>query len=291
MIKYGSDILTSGYPKKLIRRTPTMAIRHAAVAGQFYDSDPKLLNFRLSEYIKAAKRSHPAIAIIAPHAGYMYSGAVAGAAYAEVEVPETVVILGVNHTGIGARAAVMASGGWEMPLGMVPIADDLASILLSASQLLEDDASAHLYEHSLEVQVPFLQYRQPALRIVPICLGGLSYGTCEEIGAAVALSIGQYRKPVLLVASTDMTHYETQERANAQDRLAIDRVLALDPRGLYETVRGHGISMCGVIPTTITLVAAKALGAKRARLIRYATSGDVTGDYRQVVGYASFVVD
>ncbi|MEF3169164.1 MAG: AmmeMemoRadiSam system protein B [Deltaproteobacteria bacterium] len=268
-----------------------MTIRRAAVAGQFYDGDPKLLNFRLSQYIGTVAKARPAIALIAPHAGYMYSGAVAGAAYAEVDVPETVVILGVNHTGLGARAAVMATGAWAMPMGTVPIASDLASLLLGMTSSLEDDVTAHLYEHSLEVQVPFLQFRQPALRIVPICLGGLAYDTCEEIGGAIALAVGRYGKPALIVASTDMTHYESQERANAQDRLAIDRILALDPRGLYETVRGHGISMCGVIPTTITLVAAKALGAKRARLVRYATSGDVTGDYRQVVGYASFIVD
>lgn len=268
-----------------------MKARNPSVSGQFYDGDPGVLRYQLSRYVGLVERAAPAIALIAPHAGYMYSGAVAGAAYAQVAVPETVIVLGVNHTGMGAPASVMASGSWIMPMGNVPIAEDLARKILAGSAIFEDDSIAHIYEHSLEVQVPFLQYRQERLSIVPVCLGGLSFPECEDLGNAIARAIRSHEKPVLLVASTDMTHYESRERAEAQDRLAIDRIVSLDPVGLYETVRGHGISMCGVIPTTVTIVAAIALGSKRARLVRYTTSGDVTGDYRQVVGYASFIVD
>jgi AmmeMemoRadiSam system protein B len=153
-----------------------------------------------------------------------------------------------------------------------------------------DDPGAHAMEHSIEVQVPFLQCLRPEVTIVPIGLSHITYDACQEIGQAVVQGIQDYGKEVLLVASTDMTHYESQEAAKAKDKLAIDRILDLDPKGLYETVSKHGISMCGVIPTTIVLEACKVFGAKRAELVQYATSGDVTGDYAQVVGYAGFIV-
>ncbi|MGB9497789.1 MAG: AmmeMemoRadiSam system protein B [Dissulfuribacterales bacterium] len=266
-------------------------VRQPAVADQFYDGNPARLHYELSKLIGPAREARPAKAIVAPHAGYMYSGAVAGAAYAQAEVPETVVILGPSHTGVGSPAAVMTSGAWFMPMGTVPISEDLAARIVELSDYLEDDALAHTYEHSLEVQIPFLQYRQSNLSIVPVCLKDLSFSVCKEIGSAIAEAVRRAGRPVLLVASTDMTHYESREQAEAKDRLAIDKILALDPQGLLETVRGHNISMCGVIPTTITLAASLALGASSVELIRYATSGDVTGDYRQVVGYASFIVE
>ncbi|MEA3385095.1 MAG: AmmeMemoRadiSam system protein B [Thermodesulfobacteriota bacterium] len=266
-------------------------IRQPAVADQFYDGNPTRLHYELGKLIGPAKEAKSAKAVVAPHAGYMYSGAVAGAAYAQVEVPETVIILGPSHTGVGSPAALMAKGTWSMPMGTVPISEDLATLMVELSDYLEDDASAHTYEHSLEVQIPFLQYRQPNLSIVPVCLKNLSFSVCKEIGSTIAEAVKQAGKPVLLVASTDMTHYESQEQAEAKDRLAIDKILALDPQGLLETVRGHNISMCGVIPTTVVLVASLALGASSVKLIRYATSGDVTGDYVQVVGYASFVIE
>jgi AmmeMemoRadiSam system protein B len=266
-------------------------IRQPAVANQFYDGNPTRLHYELGKLIGPAKEARSAKAIVAPHAGYMYSGAVAGSAYAQVEIPETVIILGPSHTGVGSPAAVMAKGAWSMPMGTVPISEDLAALMIELSDYLEDDAPAHTYEHSLEVQIPFLQYRQPNLSIVPVCLKNLSFSVCKDIGSAIAEAVKQAGKPVLLVASTDMTHYESQEQAEAKDRLAIDKILALDPRGLLETVRGHNISMCGVIPTTVTLVACLALGASSVKLIRYATSGDVTGDYVQVVGYASFIIE
>lgn len=266
-------------------------IRNPAVANQFYPGDPARLHYELGKLMGPAKAGHPAIAVVAPHAGYVYSGAVAGKVYAEVEVPGTVVLLGPNHTGIGAAAALWTAGPWDMPLGTVDVDHELAGLILKGSDYLAEDTQAHVYEHSLEVQVPFLQYRQPDLRLVPICLGHIPYAACQEIGTAIAQGIRAYKRPVLIVASTDMTHYEPQPDAEAKDRLAIERVLALDPRGLFETVRSHGITMCGFIPTTVALEASTALGAKRARLVSYATSGDVTGDYSRVVAYASFVIE
>lgn len=265
-------------------------IRKPAVANQFYDGDPMRLRRQLDSFMTSRAPLQKAIAVIAPHAGYMYSGAVAGAAYARVSVPQTVLVLGPSHTGLGRPAAVMTQGAWTTPLGTVAIAEDLGGLVLKHSRYLEDDVQAHVYEHSLEVQVPFLQYRQPDLQMVPICLASLPFEVCQEIGNAIATAVTAFGRPVLLVASTDMTHYESQERAEARDRLAIEHVTSLDPPGLLETVMTHGITMCGVIPTTVLLVAALALGAKKAELVRYATSGDVTGDYRQVVGYASFLV-
>ncbi len=265
-------------------------IRQPAVANQFYDGDPARLGYELGKLIGPVKGAQPALAIISPHAGYIYSGRVAGKAYSKVVVPKTAVVLGPNHTGLGAAAAIMTEGTWAMPLGNVPVNKELAATILNNSRFLMNDVQAHLHEHSLEVQIPFLQYRQPQLQIVPICLSHISYEACEDIGVSIANGIQSHGEDVLIVASTDMTHYEPQEQAEAKDRLAIERILGLDPKGLYKTVLSYGISMCGIMPTTVALIAALALGATEADLVAYATSGDVTGDYASVVGYASFVI-
>ncbi len=264
--------------------------RDPAVAGKFYEANPALLSREIEIMTGGRHGTERATAVIAPHAGYIYSGAVAARAYARIAVPETVVIMGPNHTGLGAPAAVMDSGLWRMPLGNVPIASDIADQLIATSKFLRADYQAHLYEHSLEVQVPFLQYFQPDLEIVPVCLGHIPFEACQEIGNVLATVIQNAGRPVLMVASTDMTHYEPQERANALDRLAIEKILAMDAAGLYTTVVANNISMCGFIPTAATLVASSALGATGADLVQYATSGDVSGDYSQVVGYASFII-
>lgn len=266
-------------------------IRKPAVANQFYQGDPERLKYELDILIGSTKDARPAIAVVSPHAGYMYSGHVAGAVFGRVEVPETCIVLGPNHTGLGRPASVMTNGSWAMPMGKVPIEERLAAEIVNGSQYLEDDANAHLYEHSIEVQIPFLQYRQPDLKIVPICLSVLTYHVCEEIGLAIARAIRIFSKPVLLVASTDMSHYEPRDIAEAKDRLAIERILALDPKGLFDTVRARGITMCGVIPATVALTTAISLGAAKASLISYATSGDITGDYRSVVGYAGCIIE
>ncbi|MBW1739877.1 MAG: AmmeMemoRadiSam system protein B [Deltaproteobacteria bacterium] len=267
--------------------------RAPAVANMFYPGDRGRLKEQLNAFVRPVPEPKKVLAAISPHAGYVYSGGVAGAVFSQIQIPGTVVILGPNHRGMGAAVAITASGTWDMPLGPVPINEALAESILKVSTSgikIKDDPQAHTMEHSIEVQVPFLQFLQPDVSIVPIALSHLSYDACQEMGRALVRGIRDYKKDVLLVASTDMTHYESQESAQAKDKLAMDRILELDPEGLYETVAQHGISMCGVIPTTIVLEACNGLGASKAALVQYATSGDVTGDYAQVVGYAGLIV-
>ncbi len=228
----------------------------------------------------------PARGIIVPHAGYVYSAGVAGEVFSSVEIPERHVILCPNHTGVGSEAAVMSRGSWRMPWGEAPIDEDLAARLLAESPLLSEDASAHRGEHSLEVQLPFLRRFRETFRFVPVTLGRLSLPDCRSLGDAVARVAASGHPPPLLIASSDMSHYEPEALARRKDGAAIDRMLALDPEGLYRVVRSERISMCGVIPATVVLFASLALGATSALLIRYSTSGDVSGDREQVVGYA-----
>ena len=266
--------------------------RTPAVANMFYPGDTRRLKEQLHSFVKPVAEPRKVLAAISPHAGYMYSGGVAGAVFSQIRIPQAAVILGPNHRGIGAPVALAASGTWDMPLGPVPINAALAGLLLQAlpHSTIKDDPQAHTMEHSIEVQIPFLQVLRSDVSIVPIALSHLRYPSCREIGQALAKGVQDYGNEVLLVASTDMTHYESQEVARSQDQLAIEQILALDAKGLYETVARHNISMCGVIPTTIVLTACKELGATKAELVQYATSGDVTGDYAQVVGYAGFIV-
>ncbi len=267
-----------------------MLIRRPAVANQFYEGDPIRLRSELSRLIPTTAHAKPAIAAVSPHAGYIYSGHVAGAVFSRVKVPEHVVIMGPNHTGYGSYAEIMTEGIWQMPMGDVPVAEDLAQSILNHSTVLQEGYQAHIYEHSLEVQIPFLQYLQPALKIAPICLGPLDLDSCLEIGRAVASAVKGFGHPVLLVASTDMSHYVPADVAKELDQLAIRKILALDPSGLYDTVKENGITMCGYIPTTITIEASNQLGATGAELVRYANSGEINNDYTRVVGYAGLVI-
>ncbi len=257
-----------------------------AVSGQFYPGTSSGLSRSLLELTREVKERSPAIGVVAPHAGYVYSGAVAGEVYSSIQVPGRAVILCPNHTGIGEDAAIMSHGAWRMPWGDVPIDEDLAARLETACPLLREDASAHSREHAIEVQLPFLHRFRPDVRIVPIVLGRLSLEECRKLGENMADAIAGDSERPLLVASSDMSPYVPDAVARKKDRLAIDRMLALDPEGLYATVRAERISMCGVLPATVVLFAARRLGATSARLIRYATSGDVSRDFDQVVGYA-----
>ncbi len=265
-------------------------LRKPAVAGTFYPGDPSRLDQLVRGFLRGADRKEKAFAVVVPHAGYVYSGGVAGKVFSRVEIPRDVVIVGPNHRGMGAAQAVVASGGWQMPGGTVQINEELARTLMDHMPNLKDDPSAHRMEHSLEVQVPFLQALRPDVRIVPVLLSASSYRECEELGTSLAAGIGAYGDEALLVASTDMTHYETHREAEKKDRLAIDRLLAMDPEGLLKTVLGMNISMCGVIPTSVVLTACRKMGATSAELVAYATSGEASGDYEQVVGYAGLIV-
>lgn len=265
-------------------------LRQPAVADRFYPGRPQELLETVRQCLDPAAQAQPAILAVSPHAGYVYSGPTAGKTLSRVAIPRRVIVAGPNHTGAGAAGAVMSQGQWLTPLGKVDLDADLGRLVLERSHFLQEDYRAHQYEHSLEVQVPFLQVLRPDLTLLPICLGGLNYSQCAEVGRALAEAIRAANEPVLMVASTDMTHFEPARAAEAKDSQAIERILALDPKGLYDTVANLGISMCGVLPTTACLVAALELGAASAELVEYTNSGLASGDYHRVVGYAGLIV-
>ena len=274
-------------------------IRKPAVAGHFYPADPKKLEEELRRCLAGTPPSttapkKKAIGIVAPHAGYKYSGAVAGCLYRQIELPRRFIILSPNHTGHGKPFSIMPRGHWEMPLGPASIDEPLASRFMKNCPFLEEDTGAHAAEHSLEVQIPFLQYLKKDFSFVPVTLSYIPFEHCRLVGEALTTTIQETLKespePILIIASSDMNHYESQQIAERKDKLAIDKILALDPQGLYETVRKERVSMCGIIPTTVMLAAARRLGATRAELVQHATSGDVTGNHSSVVGYASLIV-
>lgn len=264
--------------------------RKAEYASSWYPGDPQILRADLASYMGESASAEKVLGVVAPHAGYMYSGPVAGSVYGRVIVPFTVVVVAVNHRGLGTQAAIMSSGTWETPLGPVEIHQEFAENLKKNTPLLEEDVRAHAKEHSLELHLPFLKHRNENFRLVPVCLQQLSYGDCESLGKGLARTVEDYPGDVLLVASTDMTHFESQKSARKNDMLAIRRVMEIDPEGLYQTVRENRISMCGYIPTTMVLCACEDLGAKKGELVQYATSGDVSGDYSSVVGYAGILI-
>lgn len=265
-------------------------IRRSAVAGTFYAGTRDRLRLQVEDLLPKEAIPERAIGAVVPHAGYMYSGRVAASVYARVEFPESFVILGPNHTGLGAGAAIMTYGQWETPLGQVQIDQELGRAILANSSVLEEDHLGHLREHSIEVQLPFLQCFKRSFGFVPICLFSHEYVACQEVGQAVAKAVRESGKRVLIIASTDMSHYVSRDEAAVKDRKAIDAILALDPIGLHRVVRREGISMCGFHPTTAMLMAAKALGATRADLVTYTDSGEMTHDLDEVVAYAGLVV-
>jgi len=270
--------------------TPASASpREPAVAGRFYPAEPDRLTAEVQQLLGPIAEPEPALALIGPHAGYIYSGAIAGQTWARVKVPRRVVLMCPNHTGLGVARSLWSGGGWRLPGATVPIDEALGSALREHCEVTPD-RDAHRREHALEVHLPFALARQPELRIAALCLGGLDLAACQRMGEGLARVVKDSDEPVLLVASTDMSHFESAEHAAKLDALALDRVRALDPLGLLTTVRDHDISMCGVVPTTVALFAANALGAHEAQLVRYGHSGQVSGDDDRVVGYAGLLV-
>lgn len=270
-----------------------MTTRPPAVAGSFYEGTPDRLRAQVEACFSAnpkPQQKQRFIGAVVPHAGLVYSGHVAAAFYALAELPKRFVILCPNHTGAGHFAAINREGAWRTPLGDVPIDMPLADALMAATPLFAEDARAHAREHSLEVQLPFLQHLLGDFTFVPICLGAHRYDYAEEAGNAIADVLKNESEPVAILASSDLNHYEDQQTTLRKDQLAIDEVARRDPRELWRVVDESGISMCGFIPATAMLVAANALGAADAKLIKHATSGDVNGDYSQVVGYASMLI-
>jgi AmmeMemoRadiSam system protein B len=262
-------------------------VRRPAVAGFFYPKKAEELRLLVKGMIDPQAKKERALAVVSPHAGFIYSGPVAGAVYSSVFLPERLIILGPSHRGQRSLFAIMDKGVWRTPLGDVPLDSGLAESLVRRSALVRVDGDAHEEEHSLEVQLPFLQFLRPSFSIVPVCVSPLAdYIALEELGTALTEAVRDSGTEVLLVASTDMSHYVSQERARRKDFLAIERIRALDARGLYDVVQEEDISMCGFQPTTAVILAAKGLGAGRADLVRYMTSGETSGDFSQVVGYA-----
>jgi len=265
-------------------------IRSPYVAGRFYPARPELLTEDVRRYTAVPQAKLRATGCIVPHAGYRYSGGVAGAVYAALDLPARFVILCPNHSGFGAPMAVMSSGEWLTPLGAARIDEELAARLKQACPALEEDSEAHAREHSLEVQLPFLQHLAPGFRFVPIAIGRGDYRSLEALGQALAGALREDGERVLLVASSDMNHYERDEITRAKDQRAIDAILALDTRRLYEVLLADSNTMCGYGPVLAMLTAARELGARQATLIRYATSADAGGPCSSVVGYAGIVV-
>lgn len=257
------------------------------MAGQFYPGAAVTLRHDLAAYIGAGAGRKRYLGGICPHAGYMYSGATAGALFGRMEVPATVVLLGPKHRREGADFAVWPAGVWRTPLGDCPVDAEAAAALLAASPLLAADEEAHRFEHSLEVVVPFVQYTNPAAAIVPVALGPMTLADVRALGAALAAALTPRRDRVAVVVSSDMTHYESAAAAEKKDRIALERVCALDEEGLLAAARDLDISMCGVWPAAVALVAFKALGAAGGEILEYTNSGVTSGDYGHVVGYAA----
>jgi len=264
-------------------------IRRTAVAGQFYPADKKALEKELTKAVPAGKNQRRVLGLMAPHAGYMYSGDCAGQGYARVILGETVILLGVNHRGNGAPLALDNNDSWETPLGNVAVDSELRSHLLAASKLFALDNEAGRLEHSLEVQVPFIRWINPAARILPITVA--AHRLADLLAAAAALAgLCKGNDRIMMVASSDMSHYIPAAAARELDGKAIERLLQLDAPGLYRTVAENRISMCGVAPAVIMLAAAREAGAAHAELVCYTNSGEVSGDFNEVVGYASLIV-
>lgn len=262
-------------------------IRKPKVAGLFYPGNAKELRKMVRDSMDTANEQKDAICVISPHAGYMYSGKVAGAVFSSVRVPHKAIILGPSHHSIMSRFAIMKEGAWETPLGSSSIDSDLAARIMSYSDLIKHDIPAHREEHSIEVQIPFIQVLNPDISFVPIsCSYFTSLEELIKLGQSLAQAVKERDEDILIIASTDMSHQVPKDMARVKDFMAIEKILGLDPQGLYAVVQSENISMCGFQATTAALVAAKELGAVKAELIKYRTSGDVTGDFHSVVGYA-----
>ena len=276
--------------------------RQSAIAGRFYEGTAERLQAQVQTLLEPGVPRTAARGVLCPHAGLMYSGAVAGAVYSRLALPSTVILVGPNHTGYGPPLSVYSEGEWLLPGGSLTIATDLARALLAHCPQARSDHLAHQYEHCLEVQLPFLRALRPDIQILPIVVGFRDLETSRTLGLALAAVIEEAPTPPLLIASTDLTHcgpgfgqspppgMTAEAFAHRQDRLALDAIQTLDGEHLYRTVDEHQITMCGAVPSTAVLFAAKALCVTEASLVRYATSADVSRDVDRVVGYGGVML-
>jgi len=271
-------------------------LRLPAVAGRFYPGDPTELAEAVDGFLGVRGAKRAAFGCLVPHAGYVYSGHVAGAVYAALKLPRRCIVVGPNHSGLGAPLAINTGGAWLTPLGPAQIDAHLATEIRAAFPMLTEDAAAHAHEHSIEVQLPFLQRRVADLRFVPIGIGTSNFALLAGLGEALANVIAGQGEPIALIASSDMNHYESDEVTRVKDAKAIAAMLSLghagsdSARALYDTVYREQISMCGYAPAVVMLTACARMGATRAELVCYATSGDINGDRQRVVGYAGIVI-
>ncbi|MFH1853768.1 MAG: AmmeMemoRadiSam system protein B [Candidatus Omnitrophota bacterium] len=264
--------------------------RNPVVAGKFYPQTEASLKKILSSLIDIDSEKQDIKGVILPHAGYVYSGQVAGATISKIEIKKTAVILGTNHTGLGSPFSIMTKGSWLTPLGEAKVDSEIAVSMLKSGGLLKDDSAAHTYEHSIEVVVPFLQYIRSDIKIVPIIISNADIKKYQQLGNDIAEGFKKVGRSAVFIASTDFTHYESRESAEKKDRLAIDAILSLDDERLFKVVKEGNISMCGSAPTCVLISVCKNLGAGHAGLVKYQTSGDITNDYSSVVGYAGMVI-
>ncbi|MEW6010436.1 MAG: AmmeMemoRadiSam system protein B [Euryarchaeota archaeon] len=276
-------------------------IRKPAVAGLFYESNPASLKKRIKwcfqhtlgpGKLPIKGHKHNIMGMIVPHAGYVYSGPVAAHAYyqlVEDGYPDTFVILCPNHTGMGSGVSTMVKGEWETPLGSVEIDQELASFMVSKSSIIDTNPQAHSQEHSCEVHLPFLQYFESDFKIVPVSMWMQDEETSLEIGESIAAAAKELKRNIVIIASTDFTHYQPQKIAAHNDHLLLEAIARLDESQMYALIRQHNISMCGYGPVAAASIASKILGARSAEILKYATSGDITGDHSSVVGYGSLL--
>ena len=280
-----------------------LEIRKPAVAGSFYAGDSKSLKRQIENCfldkigpgeipLVNPEKQNNITGLISPHAGYIYSGPVEANGFYKIALdgkPDTIIILGPNHRGFGEDVSIMVEGKWETPLGELEIDAEMAEDILRNSKIIKNDNKAQQFEHSIEVQLPFIQYVfGKDIKFVPICMTRQDINTDIEIAQSICSSVAD--KNVLIVASSDFTHYEPQEYAVNIDMKAINAILEFNPKKLYDMIYHQNLTMCGPGPVATMLIACKALGAKKAELLKYATSGDITGMYDQVVGYASIII-
>lgn len=268
--------------------------RPPAVAGRFYPAKSDALALEVAGFLKGESTvpKMRAVSAICPHAGYMYSGGVAGHVYSRIEIPERIIILGPNHTGHGPGFAVMDSGEWEIPTGRVPVDTQLAQTMLREMPALTSDETAHRMEHSIEVQLPFIRHLRADARIVPVAVKQSPLRALKEAGAGLARAVQseEVSGDVLIIVSSDMSHYLPEAEAKEKDFMALEKILALDPEGLFDIVHSQNITMCGYAPAVMMLYATNALGAGEATLLKYTTSAEASGDYSHVVGYAGVAI-
>lgn len=265
--------------------------REACLAGRFYPEDPQELRREVDRLIRSPPVRVPgsALGLLVPHATLAYSGITAGATWGAVEVPDRVIILSPNHTGIGGRISVARDGPFLTPVGAVELDADLSAALVDRVPEARFDDGAHREEHGVEVHLPYLLVRNPAARLVAICMRTMSYSLAEELGAALAEQVRASGGRAIIVASSDLSHREPVQVASRKDRMVLNRLQMLDPKGLYGAAVEHHVSMCGLAGAVAMLVAAKALGARSGVLVSYRTSVDCDGDESRVVGYAGLV--